>query len=224
MPGSAQSDVRTPIVRRKRKFMKIPPVLAALLFLSSMSLHAAVLISVTPMSQIAATGTAAEVQLRISGLGLDAAPSLGAFDLNIAFNPSLISFTSLSFGDPGLGDQLDLSGTGAVSGFDLPSAGLLEFFEISLDPPAVLDSEQASSFVLVTLRFQANAPGSTSLASTLNSISDSQGSLLDIVLQNGNINVVSTPEPCMIGLFSLAGASMALLARSRKRVPSSQPE
>jgi hypothetical protein len=203
--------------------MRFPKVLASLLFLSSLPLPAAVLISVTPQSQIVPTGTTAQVQLRISGLGLDVPPSLGAFDLNIAFNPALISFTSLSFGDPGLGDQLDLSGTGSISGFDVVG-GLLEFFEISLDPAAVLDSQQANTFVLATLRFQAIAPGSTSLAPTLNSSSDSQGLSLDTVLQNGSINVVLAPEPGRIGLFSLAGATMALLASRRKRVSRSQPE
>jgi hypothetical protein len=102
--------------------------------------------------------------------------------------------------------------------------GLLEFFEISLDPAAVLDSQQANTFVLATLRFQAIAPGSTSLAPTLNSSSDSQGLSLDTVLQNGSINVVLAPEPGRIGLFSLAGATMALLASRRKRVSRSQPE
>ena len=189
----------------------------ALALVSATSLRAGAVLTIAPQTQTIAAGSAAQVQVRIAGLGLHTAPSLGAFDFDLSFNPALVAFTSLTFGDPVLGDQLDLSGTGSINSFGLQSAGLLEFFEISLDPASVLDSQQASGFVLATLSFQALAKGTTSLVPSLNSTSDSQGMPLNVGLSTGSITVVTTPEPRTIGLLPLVGAWIALGSMRCKR-------
>ena len=185
--------------------MKLSLAIAALAAVGSYSLSAAIIVTVAPQTQTIAPGASTSVQVRISGLGPDTPPSLGAFDFNLAFNPAIVTFTGVTFGDPILGDQLNLSGTGAISDFSLTSPGLLDFFEISLDPATTLDSRQPANFVLATLQFQALARGTTSLVTSLNSVSDSQGNSLTLGFQPGTINVVSAPEPACIWLIPSAG-------------------
>lgn len=203
--------------------MKSYLVLAALTLTSAAPLHAAIVLTIAPQSQTVGAGSTTQVQVRIAGLGFDSPPSLGAFDFNLAFNPTLVSFTSLTFGDPILGDQLNLSGSGPIDDSGIQSAGLLEYYEISLDSPTVLDSMQAGSFVLATIKFQALAPGTTSLISSLNSISDSQGASLGLTLQSGSITVFSTPEPCTIAFIPFAAVWLALLTRRRRSTQASRP-
>ena len=181
------------------------------------SLRANVLVTIVPQTQTIALGSSTSVQIGISGLGLDAPPSLGGFDFNLAFNPSLVTFTGLTFGDPILGDQLNLSGTGAISDFSIQAPGLLEFFELSLDPATTLDSQQSDHFVLATLQFQAIATGRTSLFTSINSIADSQGYPFETGLQAGSLTVSpasSVPEPSS---FALAGVGIAILIFCRRQ-------
>jgi hypothetical protein len=198
--------------------MRLSSALAVLAFAGTTCLDAAVLVTVVPQNQTIAPGASTGVQVRISGLGSDIPPSLGAFDFNLAFNPAIVTFTGLTFGDPVLGDQLDLSGAGPLSDFSTMSAGFVNFYEISLDPAATLDSQQLDSFVLATLRFQALATGTTSLVPSINSISDSQGASLNPGLQMGSINVVAVPEPGSLWLAAVA-ACLLICARHVSRRP-----
>lgn len=189
--------------------MKSFLLLGALAILNSATLSADVLLRFVPQAEVIAPGTTTPVELEVSGLGVDSSPSLGAFDLNVAFNPAVVSFTGLTFGDPLLGDQLSLSGVPTISDYSFSAAGLLELFSISLDSATVLDTKQAGQFILATLRFQAIAPGSTALTLSVNSVSDSQGSPLSVALQTGSIAVTSVPEPSLIWLLPPALACVA---------------
>ena len=71
----------------------------------------------------------------------------------LGFNPVVLGFGGFTFGDSVLGNQLDLSGFGTVSGFDGGTAGQLNVFEISLDLAGDLDALQAASFALGTVSF-----------------------------------------------------------------------
>ena len=184
--------------------MRLPILVAPILLLSAVTLNAAILLSISPQSQTDPIGSAVQVQVAVSGLGHNAAPSLGAYDFNIAFNPAVLSFSSLTFGDSIKGDQLDLSHIGSISGFSIPATGQVEVFEISLDAATLLDSSQADSFILTTLQFTTVTAGSSSLLPSANSVSDSQGSSLNTVLQPARIIVTATPEPSTFALFSLA--------------------
>jgi hypothetical protein len=159
--------------------------------------------SVSPASQNVLLGSTATVQITVSGLGLDAAPSLGAYDLNIAFDPTILSFTGLTFGDPLNGDQLDLSGAGPISDFNILSPGVLEFFEISLDSSMLLDTQQLDQFVLATLQFSTLNRGMSDLTPSVNSAGDSGGASLDSSVVAGQINVAAAPEPGTIALFAI---------------------
>jgi hypothetical protein len=159
-------------------------------------------------------------------LGNQTAPSLSAFDLGILYNPNYLSLIGVSFGDPILGDQLNLSGYGSLTTTTpgVAQGNLVEFAiaVVSLDSESVLNSLQAGDFILASLTFSG-----VSVSGGLNSISfanlydaainpDSTHILLDaannpipssdVILGSSNIQVVPEPDTILLlsaGLFSL---------------------
>ena len=61
-------------------------------------------ITITPASQSVVAGNQAAVTLDIAGLGNHTAPSVSIFDIGVAFDPSILAFSSVSYGDPVLGE------------------------------------------------------------------------------------------------------------------------
>jgi hypothetical protein len=173
-------------------------------------------IGIDPANKIAVVGIPFSISISVSGLGDGVAPSLGAFDLNVLFNPAIISFTGATFGDPGLGDQLDLLGFGSSSGSTIISGGV-NLFELSLDPADYLDANQASSFVLASLNFDAIDLGTSAIQLQFNEFGDSghTGEVLSLLDQlvyegDGSVTVNPIPEPATLallssGLFGLIG-------------------
>jgi len=173
-------------------------------------------LSFEPNSQVVGVGELFDVGIRISGLGSSSAPSLGAFDLDLSFDNSILSFNSIAFGDPILSDQLDLF-AGSVSDFDGSVPGLVDFFELSLDSAADLDSLQADSFILATLTFTGAGLGTSDLLLSLdlpNVLGDSAGSPLSATLENGQTSVVSAPSSILLGAVGLG-----LVGWMRRRDP-----
>ena len=102
-----------------------------------------VILGFDPVSQSVDLGLPVSVGVVISGLGDATSPSLGAFDIDIQFDPGRLSFGSALFGDPVLGDQLDVLGLGGNPTFaGITSPGVLNLFEVSLDVPADLNALQ----------------------------------------------------------------------------------
>jgi hypothetical protein len=184
----------------------------------------AITLSFDPPTQNVGLGPV-DVNVVISDLGNNAPPSLGAFDLDISFNDAILDFTGLMFGDPILGNQLDLTPPplgpfGTINGFvedPNPAVGLVDFFEISLDAPSVLDSLQPDSFVLATLSFNVVAGGLSPLNFTSIVLSDSLGNTLQASTSSGLIGV---PEPAPIFLFVAGLAGVGLVAQRRKALAS----
>ncbi len=54
----------------------------------------ALTVSFEPSSQTVGLGSSVDVAIRMSGLGNLMAPSLGTFDLDIAYDPAIVSFSS----------------------------------------------------------------------------------------------------------------------------------
>ena len=184
----------------------------------------AITIGFEPSLQIVELGSQATVHLSISELGSGVAPSLGTFDLDISYDPSILSFGAVTFGDPILGDQLDLFGLGSIAAFDGGTAGVVNVFELSLDLPSDTDLLQASDFILASLVFAGAGVGHSSLHVYSNAIGDSQGEPLNTSFASGGIStsITPVPEPATIWLavWALVGA---LIGRKWQRSRGADP-
>ena len=113
----------------------------------------AVSISMDPAASVVGVGDTVSIALNVSGLVDGAAPSLGVYDVNVAWDPSVVSLSFVSIGDPLLGDQLDIAGFGTITTIAF-GTGNVNLFELSLDSVADLDANQAGAFTIATLNFQ----------------------------------------------------------------------
>jgi hypothetical protein len=141
------------------------------------------------------------VEVIVGGLGAGSAPSVGAFDLNLAYNQLTLSATNVVFGT-GLGEP----GLDALTGFDLGLPGWVNFASTSLLGSADLDALQPDPFVLATLHFEAIFSGAAGLGFVSDlRIDDAQGLKLP----------VDVPEPASLLLW---GVAIAALGLSRRRL------
>lgn len=189
-------------------------LLLSLIILLSPNSVFAITISFNPVSSTVDLGAPAGAALIISGLGDAGAPSLGTFDLDISFNPTILSLSEVTFGDPLLGDQLDLFGSGSLTATTLGS-GTVNLFELSFDFADDLNTLQADSFTLATLTFNTLGHGTSTLTLSSNALGDAFGDPLFATLNNGDITVAPVPEP---GTMILLGSGIAGFILGRKKL------
>lgn len=173
----------------------------------------AIAIGLSPSSANIELGNQVDVDLIISDLGDGFAPSLGAFDFNVNFDSTILDFSSLTFGDPILGDQLNLFsylfGLDSINGFMEVDDSTVNLFEISLDWPQDLDDFQVDSFTLATLTFNTIGEGTSNLDLNNVILGDAFGAPLTAEIVNSSVTVIprtvpSVPEPTTtIGLLLL---------------------
>ncbi len=190
-------------------------VISSVLLLLVSGMSQAITVSFDPTAQTVATGSFVSVKLGISGLGNGVAPSLGTFDLNIDYNPSLLSFTSVSFGDPVLGDQLDLFSLGSLTSWDNTTPGTLNVFELSFDSPTDIDTLQAANFTLATLTFSALSGGISPLSISINALGDANGDPLAAITTSGSVTVTAVPVPAAVWL--LGSGLLGLIGVARRK-------
>ncbi len=154
-------------------------------------------------------GEDVDVDLVISGLGDPGPPSLGVFDLDLKYDPAVLAFQAVVFGD-----ELQVLGLGSIQMVDATTPGSLGLFELSLDPPADLDALQAGSFSLATATFVAAGDGMTPL--TLDSVvlGDALGDPLAADLVGADVAVV--PEPGAAVLFAIGALVVGRRAAGRR--------
>lgn len=218
------------IVKRATAMKNLIANLACLLLLLGASPAQAILLTFTPPSQTVAPGSTASVSLSIAGL--DGATALGGFDLDLSFNPAILSLRGVSFGDPDLGDQLDLGGFGAVicsPGYDTSlscpadlAGGMVHLFELSLDAADALNAFQSDGFILATILFEALSPGQSNLAVIRLVLTDALGDGLIAGIQSGRITVAAPnaiPAPSSLALLAVGMAMLRLCNGRQLRRP-----
>jgi hypothetical protein len=159
--------------------------LVSAIFLSRLSLFA-ISLEFVPPTQNVSLGNTAEVALKITGLG--------------NLNPAILNFNSITFGDPVLGDQLDLLGLGSLASATSGS-GLVNVFELSFDSVDDLNNLQAADFILARLFFDAIAGGISPLTLNINALGDALGDPLTANGQDASVSVTAVREPSSISLL-----------------------
>lgn len=181
----------------------------------------AIELTLEPASAVVNSGSGMDVAIVIRGLGSGVAPSLGAFDLNVSYDVGILAFTSVTWGDPILGNQLGLI-LGSADGLALnAAAGVVNLFSISLESTLDLETFQADAFTLGSLHFAALSPGVSSLTLSDVILGDAIGdALVADAIGGGSVRVVSTvPEGGMHypGAFLVAmSAGCAWVRRGRR--------
>jgi hypothetical protein len=171
---------------------------------------AAISIALLPAALDASVGDAFDLDVVVSGVGTS---SLAAFDLDVTFDDSLLSFSSLDYGSL-LGGPLDSIQPVATS------AGLVDFAEISLLSHSELQALQGDTFTIATLHFTVSAPGTStvSISQALAAGGETGGALPVTSLGAARVTGLAAsavPEPGAAALFALG--LLAVLERGALR-------
>jgi hypothetical protein len=207
--------IRTAIEEHERmeRPMKNRPAwiwIAALLVAGVAVEASAAMLTVSPQASSATVGAPIAVDVLVSGLVDGAAPSLGAYDVAVAFDGAVLALSGVDFGS-----GLDLAGLGSIRNFDATVAGTVSVFEVSLDEIAALDLLQSGSFRLFTLLFDASAVGTSALSLSINALGDAAGSALTAGVTNSTVSVSAVPLPAAAWLLLSGIGGLGMLRRRR---------
>jgi len=180
---------------------------SALLYALALPTQASVVVSINPAAPEINVGDSVGFSIDITGL--DSSLALSSYELSVGFDPELLHFDSVIFGN-----QLDL----AAQGQNFPSvtteSGWVHLIEFSFDDSAVLLEQQADSFTLANLYFTTIDSGFSALNLSLHSLADSETNFIDANSQGASVSITSAvPLPSGIWLF-ISGLGL-LLRRQR---------
>ena len=168
----------------------------------------AVTVSFDPAVSMVNSGGSVDVDLTIADLGAFAAPSLGAFNLEITYDNSIISFDSVIYSD--------FLGTAGVDSdfFTTLGAGVVGLDNLSFLSDIDLNALQGASFPLATLTFSGDSLGTSGLVITPLDFATAAGTDItsSILVNSGSIQVISSavPEPATYLLMLSAFAVFAV--------------
>jgi hypothetical protein len=172
----------------------------------------ALYVQAVPVDSTVSVGGGVQVDIVIGDLTDNTAPSLGAYDLDVVFDASILQYTNIIWGD-----QLDQDQLGSLRLLDDSAVqdGLLNVFEVSYDDIATLDSQQSGEFVLFSLLFTALDAGESLFNIDVLALGDAQGNALTADQVSG-ASVTAVPLPAALPLLM---SGLALVAgRIRRRV------
>lgn len=175
-------------------------------------------LSVVPQSPSVNVGDTVSVDVVASDLVSGGAPSLGAYDLNLSFDSSVLSFSGITFGT-----GLSVTGVPSIVQDFVLGTGLVNPFEVSLEDTADLNALQAGAFTLFTISFNAAQAGTSSLSLGVSSLSTAEGTALSADALNGaSISVAGAPAvplPAAAWLLLSGVAGLGSLVRRRVTEP-----
>lgn len=199
----------------------------ALLTFVSLSAQSAIINITTSSSNINASDSVS-VYYVISDLSNLSGDSLSSFVIETRFDPTALSFDSISFSDDTLGNQLDFDAIdidtfGYYSEVNLLDPSTIESFAVSGSLDDVLDANQAFGFRFLTLTFTALNVSTVTTVDTLFSdfvfgqnssvVPGFNNSAVDIAISNSSVPSNPVPGPNVFWMFI---ASFVLLFVTKK--------
>lgn len=160
-----------------------------------------------PSAPVVSVGDLFTIDLVVSGLGDTVPGTLGTFDLDFMYDPTIMTSYGVTFGG-GL-DVLDLGTLFSV----LSSPGWINLFQTSFDDIDTLVALQPDTFTLATLSFKVIGQGTSMLELFANAVGDAEGASLPVELGIGSVTAV--PEPTAYAML-LAGLGLVALAARRR--------
>ena len=161
---------------------------AALLLLSAVSSTAlGVTLTVVPREAAVTAGSQSSFDVRIEGLGAQEAPSLGAFEVGVRYDPAVLTVDPINVT---FSHQLSPSVQNAST-----ANGTLTLVEVSLTSPEGLDTTQDGSFNLANVSYTANQVGTSPLDLSGVTLGDALGLPLDATLQGASVDVIAPISP-----------------------------
>ena len=156
-----------------------------------------------PTSQEINTGEGVTIDAQISGLSAELVPTLGAFSIDITYDPSILQFQQFTFTNA-LGDLASSLETDIF--VDNSTLGVVHLDELSLLSNSDLISLQTTDpLTLFSLNFTAISSGSSylGLANVVLSMGDGTA-ISEPTEQWSSVNVNSVPEPPALLLLTSA--------------------
>lgn len=189
------------------------------LFLASVGTATAVTLSLETSTPVVDPCTYFGVDLVVSGLGNYEPSSVGDFDIDILYDPTLMEFVDYSLGtylgDVGLDEALDWSwGEFSPGAIDLAEVSRLDALDLGLMQP--------SKFILAELTFHCLGAGISDISIDGSDpyltykVGDELGGMFDVTL-GGPLTITQTPEPCTILLIGTGLAGFGVFRRKFKK-------
>ncbi len=177
--------------------------------LVGMSTAWAVSLEFAPVTQTVELSDPVMVDVVISGLTAGGDPSVGSFDLDVTYDPGVLTATGVTFG-PHLGDGLDSLQAVVLA------PGVVDFSELSF----LFDlSAQPASFTLATVSFATAGVGVSALTFSQSLIGDALGFDLLLTLGAGSVTVEAIPEPSTLLLLGTGLAGLVAWRVRKQYIP-----
>src|SRR4030095_3177757 len=174
------------------KMMKIPTILVlacGLVCLPAISRADTFLFTVIPSAPLVGTSAVLFLNVSIQFSALVAQP-LAEYDVTLAFDPALLAHISTNYGDPVLGDQLELNQPSIKLQPPNVGSGTVEIAEISTDSEDDLNTLQLDRFIIAVLHLKPLGVGISPLTLTVNAAGDPMGNAVQTSVLNSSVQTI----------------------------------